>query len=141
MVDVNKLKSSLIHHFERLLSSRKPVGNWVESVGSDEMGNPTWPVKVAAVKFGRRDGVVVHLKKQRGHLLHELQHEMAHLEHASSHITDNQLKILEKHIHKELDTLQDLDDQIQLHEADPNIHNPECAFITFQKKEDKLRAL
>ena len=141
MVNVNKLKSSLTHHFERLLSSRKPVGNWVESVGSDAMGHPKWPVKVAAVQFGRRDGVVVHLKKQRGHLLHELQHEMAHLEHASSHITDNQLKKLEKHIHTELDTLQDLDDQIQLHEADPNIHNPECAFITFEKKENKLRAL
>ena len=146
MVDTTKLKGSLKHHFERLLSKTRPVVSQ-KLLGMDgETWDKcqlykNWPVKVADVKFGRCDGEVIRLQKLRGHLLHELQHETAHLEHHHMALSQTQLKKMEDHIHKELDRLETYDEKIAELEANPTIHNPECAFITFQKREDKLRAL
>lgn len=65
---------------------------------------------------------------------------MAHLEHSHEHIGEAQLKSMEDHVHKELDKLEDIDDEIHVLETDPTIVNPECAFVTFKKREDVLRA-
>jgi hypothetical protein len=51
MVDEVKLKASLKHHFERLLSSRKPVVDQAHLCMSDEEwkecnAQKNWPVKV-----------------------------------------------------------------------------------------------
>ena len=146
MVDTTKLSRSLRHHFESLLSSCRPVVDHKKLGLTDAEWdtcqlNKKYPVKVADVKFGRRDGEVIRLQKLRGRVLHELQHETAHLEHHHETFSPHQLKKMEDHVHKELDRLESLGEKIAELEANPTIHNPECAFVTFQKREDKLRAL
>jgi len=80
------------------------------------------------------------LQKKRGRLLHELAHELAQLEHSHDLVSEEQLNNLEEHVHKELFRLEEIDEEIHTLESDPHAKNPECAFVTFQKREDVLRA-
>lgn len=45
------------------------------------------------------------------------------------------------HLTKKSDRLEDLDNKIAELESQPDIHNPACAFVTFETREAKLRAL
>ncbi len=146
LVDTNKLSRVLKNHFETVLGQIRPV------VADDKMGYSNkqaleyeaqkhWPVKVADVQFGRNDGAVLRLQRLRGHLLHELQHETAHLEHHHGDFSERALNKIEAHVHKELDRLEALDKKIAELESRPDVHNPACAFITLETREAKLRAL
>jgi hypothetical protein len=145
-VDTNKLSRVLKNHFETVLGQIRPV------VADDKMGYSNkqaleyeaqkhWPVKVADVQFGRNDGAVLRLQRLRGHLLHELQHETAHLEHHHGDFSERALNKVETHVHNELDRLEALDKKIAELESRPDIHNPACAFVTLETREAKLRAL
>jgi hypothetical protein len=58
MIDEKKLKASIKHHFERLLSSRKPVVDrehlWMEPKEWEKCNKEKkWPVEVHDIKFGK----------------------------------------------------------------------------------------
>jgi hypothetical protein len=146
MVDANKLSLVLKHHFETVLAQVRPVISDAKMGYSDKEAleyeaQKKWPVKVADVQFGRNDGAVLRLQRLRGHLLHELQHETAHLEHHHGDFSEKALNGIEAHVHKELDRLEALDEKIAALQSRPDVHNPACAFVTLETREAKLRAL